>query len=166
MLEEKTETKASVTTSTILTQTKNDVQHKCFLVKPASTIQTNHANGQGGEGDETFAKLASMAVSSPFECMHICASLDESSLTFSNEEGFGAAASDEAPAKKLTMICRGEAAQSGSAATTECGPLVGVKKGLCRPGGGTQLLQAGTGNFAGSLMTSGSFTMVAGGGFE
>ena len=53
----------AVTSSTILAEAKNDIQHKCFLVKPASTIHTNHANGQG-DGDETSAALASMAVSS------------------------------------------------------------------------------------------------------
>merc|ERR1712086_962836 len=106
MLEETKETKASVTTSTILTEAKNDIQHKCFLLKSASTIQTNHANGQGGNGDETFAKLASMAVSSSFECIDICTSLDESALTFSNELGFGLTAAGQT-ASDEKLFCRG-----------------------------------------------------------
>ena len=56
--------------------------------------------------------------------------------------------------------------KSGSVATIQCGPLKEVKKGLCSSGDGTQLLQAGTGTFSGSLMTSGSFTMMASGGLR
>jgi len=150
-----------VTTSTILAQAKNDIQHKCFLVKPASTIQTNHASGQGGDGDETFAELASMAVSSSFECVHICTSLDESALTFSNVLGFGVSSAGQT-ASDEKLFCRGEAPESGSEATTQCGPLEGFKAQVCNSEEGTQLLQAGVGSiFSGALLTSGSFTMMA-----
>ena len=163
MLKEKKDTKASVTTSTILTEAKNDIQHKCFLVKPASTIQTNHANGQGGNGDETFARLASMAVSSSFECMDICSSLDESALTFSNEVGFGLTGAGQT-ARGEKLFCRGEGPEKGSEATTQCGPLEGFKAKVCSSEEGMRLLQAGTASgFNGALMTSGSFTMMAAG---
>ena len=99
-----------------------------------------------------------MAVSSSFECVHICTSLDESALRFSNVLGFGLTAAGQAPSDEKLM-CRGEAPESGSAATTQCGPLEGIKAKVCNSAEGMELLQ--TGNFGGALMTSGSFTMMA-----